>query len=134
MARVVAAVLGTLSVWLTYLTGKRLFGRGVGLMAAAIFGLAFLPIFYSHLALNDVPTLAPVALVAVRRRRVLRRGRPRDYVIAGVGIGLSAATKYTGGITLLCLLVAVGCQRPRSEHRHAARRLWRRSRPRSRRS
>ena len=30
----------------------------------------------------------------------------RDYVIAGAGIGLAAATKYTGGITLLCLLAA----------------------------
>lgn len=30
VARVLASVLGTLSVWLTYLTGKRLFGRGGG--------------------------------------------------------------------------------------------------------
>ena len=49
-------------MWLTYLAGARFFNRNVGLLAAAIFGLAFLPIFYSHLALNDVPTLAPVAL------------------------------------------------------------------------
>jgi len=61
VARVVAAALGTVSVWLTYLAGARLFNRTTGLLAAAIFGLAFLPIFYSHLALNDVPTLAPVA-------------------------------------------------------------------------
>ena len=62
VARVVAAVLGTIAVWLTYLAGVRLFSRTVALLGAAIFGLAFLPIFYSHLALNDVPTLAPVAL------------------------------------------------------------------------
>ena len=74
VARVVASVLGTIAVWLTYLTGKRLFGRGVGLMAAAIFGLAFLPIFYSHLALNDVPTLAPVALSLYGVAGVLREG------------------------------------------------------------
>ena len=46
----------------TYLAGARLFHRTVGLLGAAIFGLAFLPVFYSHLALNDVPTLAPVSL------------------------------------------------------------------------
>ena len=62
VARVVAAILGTASVWLTYLAGARFFNKNVGLLAAAIFGLAFLPIFYSHLALNDVPTLAPVSL------------------------------------------------------------------------
>jgi len=109
VARVVAAVLGTAAVWLTYLAGARLFGRSVGLLAAAIFGLAFLPIFYSHLALNDVPTLAPVALSLYGTAGVMREGRLRDYVIAGVGIGLAAATKYTGGITLMCLIPAAVC-------------------------
>jgi Dolichyl-phosphate-mannose-protein mannosyltransferase len=106
VARVLAAVLGTLSVGLTYLAGARFFNRTVGLLAAAIFGLAFLPIFYSHLALNDVPTLAPVALSLYGIAGVMRRGRTRDYAIAGLGIGLAAATKYTGGITILCLLGA----------------------------
>jgi len=123
VARVVAAVLGTLAVWLTYLFGARLFSRGVGFLAAAIFGLAFLPIFYSHLALNDVPTLAPVCLSLYGTAGVLRRGRTRDYVIAGVGIGLAAATKYTGGITLVCLLAAFVCDAAGGTFRNAARRL-----------
>jgi Dolichyl-phosphate-mannose-protein mannosyltransferase len=106
IARVVAALLGTAAVWLTYLAGSRFFNRTVGLLAAAMFGLAFLPIFYSHLALNDVPTLAPVALSLCGVAGVIRRGRRRDYAIAGLGIGLAAATKYTGGITLLCLIGA----------------------------
>jgi hypothetical protein len=109
VARVVASVLGTVSVWLTYLTGARLFNRPVGLLAASMLGLAFLPIFYSHVALNDVPTLAPVALSMYGIAGVIRRGRARDYVVAGVGLGLAAATKYTGGITLLCLLGAAVC-------------------------
>ena len=122
VARVVAAVLGTISVWLTYLAGARLFDRGVALLGAAIFGLAFLPIFYSHLALNDVPTLAPVALSLYGVAGVMRRGRTRDYVIAGVGVGFAAATKYTGGITLVCLLGV------RDRRRRAARCAPRRAR------
>jgi Dolichyl-phosphate-mannose-protein mannosyltransferase len=110
VARVVAAVLGTVAVWLTYLFGTRLFTRSVGLLAAAIFGFAFLPVFYSHLALNDVPTLAPVTLSLWGTAGVLRYGRTRDYAIAGIGVGLAAATKYTGGITLVCLLFASLCQ------------------------
>jgi dolichyl-phosphate-mannose-protein mannosyltransferase len=107
VARVVAAILGTAAVWLTYLAGARLFNnRTVGLLAAAILGFAFLPVFYSHLALNDVPTLAPVALALYGTAGVMRRGRMRDYAIAGAGVGLAAATKYTGGITILCLLTA----------------------------
>ena len=109
IARVIAAALGTLSVWLTYLAGTRFFDRTVALLGAAIFAFAFLPIFYSHLALNDVPTLAPVALSLYGIAGVLRSGRRRDYLIAGVGIGLAAATKYTGGITLVCLIGAFMC-------------------------
>ncbi len=106
LARIVAAVLGTAAVWLTYLAGTRFFDRTIGLLAAAIFGLAFLPIFYSHLALNDVPTLAPVTLSLYGIAGVMRTGRWRDYLVAGAGIGLAAATKYTGGITVLCLVGA----------------------------
>jgi hypothetical protein len=109
VARVVAAVLGTVAVWLTYLAGERLFNRTAALLGAAIFGLAFLPIFYSHLALNDVPALAPVALSLYGVAGVLRNGARRDYVIAGVGIGLAAATKYTGAITVVCLIAAAIC-------------------------
>ncbi len=107
VARLVAAVLGTISVWLTYLAGARFFNRTVGLAAAAMLSVAFLPVFYSHLALNDVPTMAPVALSLYGIAGVMRRGRWRDYLVAGVGIGLAGATKYTGLITLLCLLGAV---------------------------
>jgi hypothetical protein len=109
VARVVAALLGTVAVWLTYLAGARLFDRLIGLLGAAVLGFAFLPVFYSHLALNDVPTLAPVALSLYGVAGVLRRGRTRDYAIAGIGVGLAAATKYTGGITMLCLLAAAVC-------------------------
>ena len=106
VARVVTALLGTAAVWLTYLAAARLFDRKIGLLAAAVMTFAFLPVFYSHLALNDVPTLAPVALALYGIAGVLRRGRRRDYVLAGIGIGLAGATKYTGLIMLVCLLAA----------------------------
>ncbi len=109
LARLVAAVLGTLSVWFTYIAGARFFNRNVGLLAAAVSAVAFLPVFYSHLALNDVPTLAPVAMSLAGVAGVMRYGRWRDYMLAGIGIGFAAATKYTGGITLVCLLVAFVC-------------------------
>jgi len=109
VARVVVAVLGTVAVWLTYLAGERLFSKTAALLGAAVFGLAFLPIFYSHLALNDVPALAPGALALYGVSGVLRNGARRDYVIAGVGIGLAAATKYTGAITAVCLIAAAIC-------------------------
>src|SRR5271166_1027208 len=107
LARVAAAVLGTLALWLLYATGARLFSRAVGLLAAAIEAVAFLPVFYAHLALNDVPTLAPLSLSLLGSAGVLRKGRTRDYLLAGVGLGLACASKYTAGIVLLPLLGAV---------------------------
>jgi len=123
VARVVAAGLGTIAVWLTYLAGERLFHRTIALLGAAVFGLAFLPIFYSHLALNDVPTLAPVALALYGISGVLRNGSRRDYALAGVGIGLAAATKYTGGFMAVCLLAAAVCDGAGGTPLTAARRL-----------
>jgi hypothetical protein len=123
VARAVAAVLGTISVWLLYVAGARMFGRTVGLLAAAIMAVAFLPVFYSHLALNDVPTLAPVALSLFGTAGVIRYGRRRDYVIAGVGVGLAAATKYTGGVVVVCLLVAAFQDAFSGRALHSARRI-----------
>jgi Dolichyl-phosphate-mannose-protein mannosyltransferase len=123
VARVVAALLGTISVLLLYLAGRRLVGREVGLVAAAILGLGFLPVFYSHLALNDVPALAPIALALYGIAGVLRRGRTRDYVVSGIGIGLAAATKYTGGVMLFCLIFAALCDGAEGSLPGAMRRL-----------
>jgi hypothetical protein len=110
LARVAAAVLGTVALWLLYATGARLFNRAVGLLAAALEAVAFLPVFYAHLALNDAPTLAPLTLSLLGSAGVLRKGRTRDYLLAGVGLGLACASKYTAGIVLLPLLVAIAAR------------------------
>ena len=120
VARVTAAVVGTLAVWLLYLAGAKLFGRATGLLAAALLAVSFLAVFYSHLALNDVPTLAPIALSLWGTAGVLREGRLRDYLLAGVGLGLACATKYTGGIVLLPLMAAGAIQLAAPAGRNAA--------------
>ncbi len=107
IARVTVALLGTLSVGLLYAAAARLFDRRVGLLAAAIAACAFLPVFYSHLALNDVPATAPATLALLGTALVLRGGGLGVAALGGIGAGLAAGTKYTAGIALLPLLTAV---------------------------
>ena len=108
VARVAVALLGTLAVWLLYLATARLLGdRRVALLAATLLAVAFLPVHYAHYALNDVPTLAGVTLALLGAAGIARRGRTLDFVLAGIGLGLGAATKYTGGIVLLPIAAAV---------------------------
>ena len=110
LARIAAVALGVLALWLLYVTGARLLSRGVGLLAAAIEAVAFLPVFYAHLALNDVPTLAPLTLSLLGAAGVLRKGRLLDYVLAGVGLGFACASKYTAGIVLVPLIAAAAAR------------------------
>ncbi len=124
VARVTVALLGTLWVWLTHVLGSRLFGdRRVGVLAAALGAVAFLPVFYSHLALNDVPSLAPATLALVCAALILSgRGRAGGIwwlLLGGLAVGLAAGTKYTAGIVLLPLLTAVAI-RTREERQGVA--------------
>jgi hypothetical protein len=106
LARVLSGALGALAAPLLAVAGARLFGRAIGLVAGALLAVAFLPVSYGHLALNDVPALAPLCLALVGVAGILRRGRALDFALAGAGLGVAAATKYTEGIVLLPLLAA----------------------------
>jgi hypothetical protein len=106
LARVTVSLLGVAAVALLYATGARLYDRRVGLIAGAILATAFLPVFYSHLALNDVPALFPLTLSLYGSAGILVHGRLRDYAIAGAGLGLAVATKYTAGVVVLPLFAA----------------------------
>lgn len=107
IARVTVALLGVVSVGLLYAAAARLFDRTVALLAAALAACAFLPVFYSHLALNDVPATAPATLALLGTALVLRGGGTPAALLGGLGAGLAAGTKYTAGIALLPLLTAI---------------------------
>jgi hypothetical protein len=107
VARLVSALLGTATVAVVYLAGRAFFDRRAGVWAAALFGFAFLPVFYSHQALNDVPTLLPLTLALVACLAVYERGSRADMVLAGGAVGIAAATKYLAAPMVLVVALAV---------------------------
>ena len=119
LGRVAVALIGTLVVGLTYWAGARFYERRVGLVAAALMAVAFLPVFYSKHALNDVVALAPIAVALVACLLIYERGAWTDWALAGGAIGVAAATKYTAAAMLLTVAVAAGLriERDRGELR-----------------
>lgn len=105
IARATSALMGIGAAWLMYFAGKRLYGTAAGLATAAFMCFTFLPVHYSHFALNDVPTLLPLALGIFGLAGIINKGRLLDYGIAGVGLGLATATKYTAAA--LCVAIAI---------------------------
>ena len=104
--RVIVALIGTLAVGLTFVAARRFFDRRVGLVAALLMAVAFLPVFYSHVALNNVPATAAAVVSLIGTAGILRRGATRDYVLAGAFVGVAAATKYLDGIVVVPMLIA----------------------------
>ncbi len=97
LARVASALLGVAALWLLYPTGARLFGRGLGLLAAADRG-GRVParLLRAPRAQRCADACAGDTVAARLAPGVLRKGRARDYLLAGIGLGLACATKYTG--------------------------------------
>src|SRR3954454_7393040 len=111
-ARILCAVLAMIGVVATYFLGRRFWNAGVGLVAAALLTFAFLPFTYSRIAVTDVGTFLPVALVLYATLRLHEDGARRWYVLGGAATGLAVGFKYTAGLVLIPLFV------------EAARRFW----------
>jgi 4-amino-4-deoxy-L-arabinose transferase-like glycosyltransferase len=105
-ARVVVALLGTLSVGLIYWAGRRFFDRRVGLLAAVLMACAFLPVFYAKQALNDAVTLVPLTVALVACLGVYERARTWEWALAGAAIGVAVDVKYTAGAMVAVLALA----------------------------
>ncbi|MBO0843724.1 MAG: glycosyltransferase family 39 protein, partial [Nocardioides sp.] len=106
VARVVVALLGTLLTFVVYLAGRRFLSPAGGLVAGAVIGFAFLPVFYSHQALNDVPTMLGITLTLLAALRAYEVGGLRAFVLAGCAIGLATATKYNAAPVALVVVAA----------------------------
>jgi MFS family permease len=108
IGRVIAGLAGVVAAGLLFAVGKRLYGAAAGLVAATLMSITFLPVFYGHLALNDIPTLVPLTVGLLGAVRIHQRGEMSDYALAGAGLGFATAFKYTAAALLLPICLAWG--------------------------
>ena len=106
LARLNSVLIGTATVFLTYLVARRLLGETTALLAALLLAVAFLHVRDSHYAVNDVPATFLLMVVAYFASRVFTDGRPQGYLLGGIFLGLAVATKYNIGIGAVVLIAA----------------------------
>src|SRR3989344_2748922 len=91
--RYVVAVLGFFGVVLTYFIGKNIFNKHVGLLAALFVAINYRHNASSHLSLVDAPNSTMALLALLFSLRLLDKPTRTRYLLAGVAVGLSLATK-----------------------------------------
>jgi hypothetical protein len=119
VGRLVTALFGAATLVILGLTGRRAYGRVVGILAAGFMAVNLLHVRDSHWVTTDVPLTCLVTLATYYALRYWADGRLASAGAAGLVTGLAASMKYPGGLAFLALVAA-----------HAARRaeqpLWRR--------
>jgi len=106
LGRLVSTLMGVATVGLTYLVGKKLFDKRAGLVAALFLSLSTLHVAQSHYALLDVSMTFWVTLSFLFSVLILKKGRTRDYLLAGLFAGFAASTKYHGALIVIPLIAA----------------------------
>ena len=106
IARLVNALLGVGTVAWTAALGGQVYGRRAGWIAAALLAVCTLHVRQSHLAGVDIGMTFWFVGATWAAVRLLQRERTLDYLLAGILVGLAAASKYPGGLAGGAVLAA----------------------------
>jgi hypothetical protein len=109
LARAHSAVLGALTILLTFVLARRMWpgvrGRWAGVVAAACVTFAFNHVKESHNGVTDAPLTFFVTLGFILIVRAFQSGSRAAYALAGLTTGIACATKYSA-LPLVPALVA----------------------------
>jgi 4-amino-4-deoxy-L-arabinose transferase-like glycosyltransferase len=101
--RMVAALLGTLTIPATYLMAKAMFNRRIGLLAAAIMGLTLWHVNLSRIGFRAVSMPLLVALALWQLWLGLKDGNRRHFLAGGLLYGLTFYTYLAARFTVVAL-------------------------------
>ncbi len=103
LARLLTATLGTATVYLVYRIGKKFFSESTGLFAALFLAVNSNHVINSQIATLDVGMTFFFAVGLFFAVRILDNPQWKNYLLAGLFLGLATSTKYNAG--LLCLVI-----------------------------
>jgi hypothetical protein len=107
ICRLFSVLYGTLSLWVLFLIGRRLYSPGVGLLAAAVLAAFGRHVLSSTEFKPDILVIFLVTLTFWWALAAAFRPSLRRFLLVGVGVGLGVSTKYTGIAGALPLTAAV---------------------------
>jgi 4-amino-4-deoxy-L-arabinose transferase-like glycosyltransferase len=122
--RAFTASLGTATVVLLFLVGRRWWGSRVGLVAAAILAVSPFHMRHSQFITTDVPSAFVTLLALAAALRLLENQQWRSYALAGLVAGLAAGTKYNAGAVVLAIAAAHSMSWGRASLRQLGRLAW----------
>lgn len=92
--RCIAALFGVGVVFLTYIVGKKIFDKRVGLFSAALVAVNFRQVLNSHIDLPDIYNAFSLLLAFWGTLNLLQKPSRTNYLFAGILAGLSFSTKF----------------------------------------
>jgi hypothetical protein len=104
--RLLVAVIGTATVPLVYLIGRRLFDYRAGLVAALIFAASPIHIYLSKVIRADALMILLLVAAFWFCLDIIERGTWRAYMLAGVFTGLAVVSKYPAAVFVLVVVAA----------------------------
>ena len=107
VGRALSAGFDLLTIVLLFLLGRRLYDVRIGLLAAALYALATLPIQQSHFFTVDTFTNTFVVAAFLFAARSLDEHRWPDYFLFGLMLGLATASKISVVPLAVILILAI---------------------------
>ncbi len=104
--RTVSALAGTISIYLVYVIGKRLYGSSTGIIAAVCLAGFPLHVTCSRYMKEDALLVCMVLWCVATMLKAVQEGRVGYLLFAGLIAGFSASSKYTGMLSAAIIIAA----------------------------
>ncbi|OGJ15879.1 hypothetical protein A3K73_01805 [Candidatus Pacearchaeota archaeon RBG_13_36_9] len=98
-------IMSVVAVYGMYLLGKEIYNKKVGLLAAFLFSLSYLPMFYTFRLLVEVPALLFFVFSCLFLVKYIKFKKPRDIYLAAVMSGIGTLFKLPVATVLMAMFI-----------------------------